>query len=194
MRRLIFILTILTLVSCNNQSDTFDFSAIQYENPAILPDKSKNTFSTCFADIDTSRAGRALGCSGWTYKLINDKYVIRIFPNVAVQYDSCYTLTIDSSNAGRLTELLIFDNKDANLSNICTDLINVNIPRPKRKLHAQSGQLIVGFSDPTELYGNQTHHTTILIKKLVFIDSITGDKIELENELLWKVLDTGTPG
>lgn len=187
MHRLIFILTILALVSCNNQSDTNDKSALLYN-------KSKNTFSTCFADINTSKVGQTIGCSGVTYKLIDDKYVIRIFPDFPIQFDSCYTITIDSSNARRLTELLIFDNKDANLSNICTDIININNPNPTRQLHAQSGQLIIGFSDPTALYGNQTHHTTILIKKLLFIDSKTGDKKELENELLWKVLDTGTPG
>ena len=180
-------LTILTLASCNNQSDSADNSAKQ-------PDKTKNTFAACFADIDTSKAGQSIGCTGGTYKLINDKYVIRIFPNFPIQFDSCYKITIDSSNARRLTELFVFDNKDASLTNICTDIIITNYPKPTRQLHARSGQLIIGFSDPTELYGNKTHHTTILIKRLVFIDSKTGDKIELENEILWKVLDIGTPG
>jgi hypothetical protein len=183
MHKLIFILTILTLASCNNQSDSTDNSARQ-------PDKSKNTFATCFADIDTSKAGQTIGCSGGTYKLINDKYVIRILPDFPIQFDSCYTTTINSSNAGRLTELLIFDHKNAHLANICTDITITNNPNPTRHLQAQSGQLIIGFSDP----GNQTHHTTVLIKRLVFIDNKTGEKIELENEILWKVLDTGTPG
>ncbi|AEA45920.1 hypothetical protein [Fluviicola taffensis] len=187
MYRLLFILTILTFASCNNQSHTTD-------NSASEPDKSKKTFATCFAEVDTTKTGQSIGCTGGTYKLINDSYVIRIFPNFPIQFDSCYTVTIDSSNAERLTELLVFDNKDATLSNICTDIIITNIPNPTRRLHAQSGQLIIGFSDPTELYGNQTHQTTVLIKKMVFIDPKTGEKIELENEILWKVLDTGTPG
>ena len=187
MHRLLFIITILTLVSCTHQSNFKD-------NYAKQQDKPKNTFKTCFADIDTLKAGQSIGCSGGTYKLINNKYVIRILPDFPIQFDSCYSVTIDRSNAKRLTQLLIFDNKDAHLSNICTDIIITNNPKPTRALTAQSGQLVIGFSDPTELYGNKTHHTTVLIKKLVFIDGQTGEKIELENEILWKVLDTGIPG
>ncbi|MEZ4843272.1 MAG: hypothetical protein R3A43_03360 [Bacteroidia bacterium] len=177
----------MTLLSCGNQSDTTG-------NSTKEQDKSQNTFATCFAGIDTLKAGQSIGCAGGTYKLINDKYVIHMLPDFPIQFDSCYSVTIDSSNAGRLTELLVFDKKDASLTNICTDLIINNAPKPTQQLQAQSGQLIIGFSDPTELYGNKTHHTTVLIKRLVFIDSKTGEKIELENELLWKVLDTGTPG
>ena len=180
-------LTILTLESCNNQSNYTD-------NPTRQTDKSKNTFATCFYNIDTSNAGQSIGCSGGTYKLINDKYIICILPDFPIQFDSCYAITIDSSNARRLTELLVFDNRDASLINICKDIINTNFPKPTQQIYAQSGQVIIGFSDPTELYGNPTHHTTILIKRLVFLDTKTGDKIELENEILWKVLDTGTPG
>lgn len=187
MLRLIFMLAILILAGCSNQNETTDNSVKQ-------PDKSKNTFATCFADIDSSKTGKTIGCSGGAYKLINDKYVIRIFPDFPIQFDSSYIITIDSSNAGRLTELLIFDNKNANLTNICTDIIVINNPNPTRQLQAQSGQLIIGFSDPTELYGKQTHHTTVLIKKLIFFDTKTGEKIELKNEILWKVLNTGTPG
>ncbi|MBK7569223.1 MAG: hypothetical protein IPI31_15485 [Bacteroidetes bacterium] len=180
-------LSILTCTICNNNVDSRD-------NSTELPDKSKNSFETCFGNIDTSKAGKTKGCSGGTYKLINDKYVIRIFPDFNIQFDSCYIVTINSSNAERLTELLIFENNNANLTNICTDIIIVNNPKPTRQLYAQSGQLIIGFSDPIDLYGSPTCHTTILIKRLVFIDRQTGDKIVIENELLWKVLDTGTPG
>jgi len=187
MRKLITVLIILTLMSCTNQSDSI-------ENSATLTDKSKNEFATCFADIDSLRAGQSIGCSGGTYMLINDKYVIRIQPIYPIKIDTCYSITIDSSNAEQITELLIFDNNDANLSNICTDIIITNNPVPTRQLHARSGEIIIGFSDPTELYGNKTHRTTVLIKYLVFIDGETGEKIEIENELIWKVLDTGTPG
>lgn len=187
MHRLIFILIVLALVCCNKQSDSV-------KNSATQTDKSKNTFEAHFADIDTLKTGQSIGCSGGVYKLINDTYVIRILPDFPVQFDSCYSVTIDSSNAERFTELLVFDKRDANLSNICTDVIITNIPKPTRQLHAQSGQLIIGFSDPTDRYGSTTHHTTVLIKRLVFLDSKTGEKIELKNEVLWKVLDTGTPG
>jgi len=187
MNKLIFILIILTLISCNNHNDSINNSVKQ-------PNKPKNTFANCFADIDTSQAGQSIGCSGGTYKLVNDKYVIRINPNFPIQFDSCYTITIDSLNRKLLTELLVFDNKNASLTNICTDVIITNSAEPTRHLYAQSGQIIIGFSDPSPLYGNETHHTTVFIKNLKFIDSKTGEEIELKNELLWKVLNTGTPG
>ncbi len=187
MRRLTIFLTILILASCLGQSDPTN-------NNARRREKFKNTFASCFAGIDTSKVGKSVGCSGGTFKLINDKYVICILPDFPVQFDSCYRITIDSTNAESLTELLIFDNDSANLTNICTDVIITNIASPTRQLSAQGGQLIIGFSDPTEYYGNQTYHTTILVKKLVFIDNNTGEKIELRNELLWKVLNTGIPG
>ena len=187
MCRLIFILTILTLLGFHNRSNP-------KHNSVGQPDKSKSTFATCFANLDTSKAGESIACSGKTFKLINERYVIQIFPDLPIQFDSCYTIIIDSLNGRRLTGLFVFNNKDANLTNICRDVLIINGPAPTKELYAQSGQIIIGFSDPTELYGNQTYHTTILIKGLVFIDSSTGYKIELENELLWKVLDLGTPG
>ena len=187
MHRFIFILTILSLFNCNYQSKKTAFSKTQ-------PNTSKNKSTNCFSDIDTTKNGMTISCSGGIYKLINNKFVVHILPDFPVKFDSCYTITIDSSNAEKLTELLIFDSKNANLTNTCTDLIKLHNPNPSRTLHAESGQLIVRFSDPTELYGNRTYHTTILIKRLIFYDYKTRKKIELKNELLWKVLNTGTPG
>ena len=187
MTRLLSILTILTFTSCNSQSDT-------PENFAIEADKSENTFAICFADIDTSNAGQSIACSAGTYKLINDKYVIRILHDFPIQLDSCYSITIDSTKAGVLTELLVFDYKDASLTNICSDILLENFSGPSRKLYPKSGEVIIGHSDPTELYGNKTQRTTILIKNLVFTDSKTGETIEITNELIWKVLNKGTPG
>jgi hypothetical protein len=187
MRKLIFIAGVLIFVRCTNQNETKDSSLEQSGG-------LKDIFKTCFAHIDTLKIGQSIGCSNGAYKLINNKYVIRILPNFPIQFDSCYAITIDSSNGKLLTELLVFDNKDANLTNICTDLINTTASKPSRQLYAQSGQLIIGSSDPTELNGTKTSRTTIFIKRLLFIDSKTGEKIELANELLWKVLNTGTPG
>jgi hypothetical protein len=43
------------------------------------------------------------------------------------------------------------------------------------------------------LQGYKTQHTSVLIKNLVFVDKDTGEKIEIKNELIWKVLYLGTP-
>jgi hypothetical protein len=186
MRILIFVLTILTFVACRKQRDITSDSA-------LVVDNSIGTFEKCFINIDTLAVGQTIGCVGGAYKLVNDRFVIRLNFDLPIQFDSCYTITIDTLN-GELTELWIFDNKDANLTNVCTDIFITNSPEPTRKLHAKSGQLVMGFSDPTEYYGNLTLRTTVLIKSLVFTDFKTGESIELKNELLWKVLDLGTPG
>lgn len=186
MHRLFYIISILFLVSCASDN-SIDNSAKPQTNP-------KKSFETCFANIDTSNTSQTSACISGTYKLVSDKYVIRIFPDFPIQFDSCYSITIDSINGQRFTELLVFDKNNASLTNICSDLTITNSPEPTRHLYAQSGQVIIGFSNPTELYGNKTHHTTVLIKNLIFIDKSTGEKIELKNELLWKVLNLGTPG
>lgn len=185
-RILIFILTFLSIVSCKRQGESADKSATQL-------DSIENTFVSCFSNMDTTKAGHSIACSAGIYKLINDRYVVRLLFDFPVSLDSCYTISVDSLNGEQLAELLIFDNKNASLTNICTDVIISNYPGASRKLYAHNGELVVAFSDPTDYYGNMNHHTTVVIKKLVFIDN-TGEKIELENELLWKVLDLGTPG
>ena len=186
MRTFIYILSLLTFASCNNQHDT--------KVDAKQPVKSIHTFENCFGGIDTTNAGQSIGCAAGTYKLINDKYVFYIRHPLPVQFDSCYSVTIDSMQKEFIIELFVFDHNQANLTNICTDVIRVNNPEPTRLLAAQSGQLIIGFSDPIDYYGHMSHHTSILIKQLVFIDAKTGEKIELKDELIWKVLDTGRPG
>lgn len=176
----------MTFASCNNHNNT--------KVDANQPAKPIHSFEDSFADIDTTMAGQSIGCAAGTYKLINDKYVIHILHQFPVHFDSCYSVTIDSMQNGFIIELFVFDNNNANLTNICTDVIVTNNPGPTRLLNAQSGQLIIGFSDPLDYYGHMSHHTSILIKNLVFVDAKTGEKIELKDELIWKVLDRGIPG
>ena len=196
MPRQIFLFSLLILVGCSYQTK----SVVTAQRLPDEPERGnhRGVVAPCFAGIDASRARESIGCSAGFFGVIDDKHVVGVFPELLVQFDRCQTVDVDSSNA-RLAELWAFDSKDAVicndlLANICTDLIVDNCPKPDRKLYAQSGQLIIAFSDLTELYGHQTHRTTVLIKNLVFVDSRTAEKIELKNELLWKVLDLGTPG
>jgi hypothetical protein len=155
--------------------------------------QNKNDFENCFVNLDTIHVGETVGCSGEVFKFVNKKYVIHIVINITIKFKNCQTITVNTSNS-KSFGLLIFKKNKASMVNTCTDITQVNEPSPIRELNAESGEIVVGFSNPIELYGNQTYHTTILIKKLVFIVNTTKEKIIIENELLWKVLDEGTPG
>ncbi|MDQ3110419.1 MAG: hypothetical protein M3R17_11045 [Bacteroidota bacterium] len=148
---------------------------------------------SCFVGIDTTNKGHALYCSGAAFKLVSDKYVLYINPVFPLQYDSCYTVTVDSINGKGLARLYVYDHHNAHLTNFCTDLYITNFPEPTRELHAQSGNFILAFTDPDTLY-HFAQHVTILVKQLTFIDSKTGEKIEIKNELFWKVGNLGMPG
>jgi len=192
MKYLFFLILVLLIsLSCNNPAPSPEDAL---EKKDSLPAQSTHNSLQCFIGIDTTNIGQTVGCSYAAYKLLNKNYVIYIRPDFPIQYDSCYSITIDSTNGKNLTGLLVFDHKNANLNNLCTDLIVTDNPEPSRKLFAQSGSLILAFSNSKDSQGFPTNYVTVLIKKLVFIDFKTGKKIEIENELLWKVQDLGTPG
>jgi hypothetical protein len=156
---------------------------------------SKNTFANCFSNLDTIiDSNIQIACIAGVYKRISNRYVVRILPTQPIQFDSCCIINLENVNEKLVVELLIFDQNDASLTNICSDIQFINFPKPTKILSAQIGELVIGYSDPTELYGNNTYHTTIFIKHLLFSDPISKDKIEVNNELLWKVLNMGTPG
>lgn len=185
MKKLIFFLiAVLSIIGCTNQN-----------KPLVKqPEKSINPVESYFSKLDTTRAGKSVACSGGIYKLIGDKYLIHFTSDLPVQFDSCYSVSMRDLNRKAHVELFVFDNKDASFSNICTDMIIVDSSKPPRTLFAESGEFILGYSDPIMLYGNKSQHTNILVKELVFVDGKTGEKIKIKNELLWKVLDVGTPG
>lgn len=160
---------------------------VQAKKPKI------ETTKACFMGLDTTKKSKTLGCAGWTYKLLNSQYLIRINPNLPVQFDSCIHVTIDSVNANHMTELLVFANNKANLTSVCKDVIIINNPEPTRKLIANRGRLIIGYY-PAPKGSAARHLTTVYIVYLVFMDSKTGKLIEIKDELLWKVPDMGFPG
>ena len=192
MKTLILILVLfLTLESFQNKSLRKNLSEYKSENVDTIV---KNDFANCFANVDTTNQGQTIGCEGGIYKLLNKKNILLINFDFPIQFDSCYSVIVDGSKGKQLASLLAFDNNNANLANICSDVEIVNNPEPTRFLYAQSGNFILAFSNPTKLHGNPTYRVTILIKKLVFFDYKTGEKIIIENELLWKVLNAGIGG
>jgi hypothetical protein len=150
--------------------------------------------SECFEGVDSTRKGESVGCSAGFWKLIDSNLVVRINPNVKqMSYNKCLTINIDSTNSKGMTELSVFKKGEANLTNICSDILFPQ-KEPVRTFSAISGQIIVELTEPTDYYGNIQPKVSILIKELIFIDPKTKKRIELKNELLWKVLDVGQPG
>lgn len=194
MNNIIYILISIIILGCN--SNEIAKNATQEKN-TIEKSKSvvsKNHFDDCFAESDSIFTHETIGCSGGYYKLINDEYVLRISSELNVDYGDCKILSIDSSEESPLTELLIFEKGKATLTNICTDVILVNAVEPIKTLCQGYGQITIGKSDSTDYYGNEMPRMTIRVDYLTFIDSHTGKEIKIENELFWKVLNTGTPG
>jgi hypothetical protein len=181
----------LILVSCNNQNENASHSENKKDaTPRII----KNTFAKCFDEVDTSKTSESSACSSRAFKIIGDEFVLGISAYFPVQFDSCYSVMIDSSNAKKMGGLLIFKKGKANLNNICTDITNSDNPEPIEHLTPQSGEFIIGFTKDKGVNGTFGRYVTILVKHIVFIDDKTGKKYEFENELFWKVLDVGTPG
>lgn len=113
------LLACFALIACAN--DDNNKFVIDINN-----DSSTASFAKYFSNIDTTKGGNSVGCSAGYYKLINNKYAIHLVSDLPIQYDSCYNLSISTSHVRYLIELLVFDNNDAHLGNVCTDLF---IPR-----------------------------------------------------------------
>lgn len=155
----------------------------------------QNKALACFQGVDTTQEDNSIGCVAGFYKLIDSNLVIKFTANLAkFPYDKCQNIDIDSSNGSNYVELFIYKDGEANLSNICTDLIMMGNKQPLRSISPIKGQIIVGVSDPTDYYGNIKPRVTILIKELLFFDSKTKKEVVLKDILLWKVLDMGMPG
>jgi hypothetical protein len=194
MKKIVYILISLIVIGCNSnetrKNETESHNTIEVADSVV----SENNFNNCFVEPDSSYIQESIGCSGGYYKLINDQYVLRISSELNVEYGDCDIVSIDSSEQSLLAELLIFEKGKASLTNICTDVILVNAPEPINTLKHGYGQIAIGKTDPTDYYGNEMPKMTIRVDHLTFIDPHTGEEIKIKNELLWKVLNTGTPG
>ena len=181
-----FTFAMLMMLSCNQDKK---------EKPYPIGDQTlpNRVMQLCFNENDTTNAGQSIGCNGSNFKLINNQYVIGFHFYAPLQFDSCLVVTIDSSIA-QLIELSIYDQKNANLNNICTDVIIVNNPKPSRILHPMRGRFTIAYNKAINQFGEKALQTTILIQHIEFRDTKTDDKITIENELLWKVIDLGIAG
>ncbi|MFT5165385.1 MAG: hypothetical protein ACI8P3_000610 [Saprospiraceae bacterium] len=161
---------------------------------SVVELKTNSSFDQCFSAPDPTFKQTAIGCSGAFYKVINDQFVLRISPDLNMNYDECTELKIGISDQKFIAQLLIFEKGKASLSNICTDVINENAAKPIITFDKCIGSLTIGKSDPTDYHGNERPKVTIRIDELIFINLDSNEEIAIRNQLIWKVLNIGTPG
>lgn len=196
MKILLYISISIVILSCStNKNEKMD----EHHIDTIIESEISNTFENYFTEPDSNFTQTVIGCNGGYYKVINDEYIIRINSDINVQYGEYLEIIIDSSNSGMIAELLIFEKGEASLMNICTDMIisELNGKKPSEPINRIQkcyGNIFIGKTDPTDYYGNKMPKMTIRIEELNFIDDKSREIITIKDELLWKVLNTGTQG
>lgn len=144
----------------------------------------------CFAGVDTVRGknqyATTRGCFGRFYLRVNNRWVLRLTSRLPVQYDSCTSVAVGGAKRDLVAELLVFDPGKAHLDNLCSDVRIVNAARPRQRLTARDGRVVVAFR-PTTYYGSTTYAVSLWVQRLEFVDPKTGKRIVLENQLLWRV-------
>jgi hypothetical protein len=189
MKKSFFLILSLFVLSCTHSD-----RELEEKVPEIMNTETNSSFNNCFPAPDTNFVQTAIGCGGGSYKLINDEHVLRIYADQVMDYGDCMFLTNDSLAQNFNATLVVFNKGEASLANICTDVVSMDAPSPIETLNDCQGSITIGQSDPTEYYGNEMPKMSIMVHYLVFENPRTGEKIEIENELFWKVLNTGSPG
>ncbi|MFL5729791.1 MAG: hypothetical protein ACJ75J_09930, partial [Cytophagaceae bacterium] len=97
-------------------------------------------------------------------------------------------ISLDSINGADWAHILFFQDPKAFMETICTDSLKAAVIKPLKIIPASFGTLIIEHTHETNA-GKTNQYTTILIKHVYFKDPVTGEKTEVKNELIWKVLD-----
>ena len=182
------------LIGCNIPTPSNSISAPLTDTNSIKTAKPL-LFSDCFNSADSSYKQEAIGCSNTYFKVVNDRYVLKIIlPSSLNTISSCKEIEIDSSNNNLQVTLIIYRKGDASLANICTDIQITNAPIPLRSIQKCSGKFKLGIDEYIDYYGNMRPSVSILVESLIFWDEMTQQEIKITNELFWKVLDLGFAG
>jgi starvation-inducible outer membrane lipoprotein len=150
----------------------------------------KEELKECFLNCDTIEVGKSIGCAGAYYKMINEKFILKITPHTILRFDSCQTIYLDSINGTDWAHILFYNDPRNFMENTCQASGKNTSEVPSKIIPASYGTLIIEHTHET-IAGKTSQYTTILIKHVFFKDPVTGEKIEVENELIWKVLDAG---
>jgi hypothetical protein len=188
---LVFVLYNIFTGCTFNQNNTSQSLVLKTEKESAINLERK--LNSIFGEVDSLKILRSIGCSQGYFAYISPTYVLRIPSYI---YNELEILKEYNQATERLScELWVFEKDSAHLGNICTDLIDVNLPKPKRVLNSFQGRIKVYFGDKEEVWGNETCKGFIWIKEMEFIDPLHNNKkILIKDKYLWKVINLGTPG
>jgi hypothetical protein len=148
----------------------------------------KEELKECFLNCDTIEVGKSIGCNQAYYKMINETFILKITPHTVLRFDSCQTIYLDSINGTDWAHILFYRDPKKIMENTCPASDKNTNEAPLKIIPASYGTLIIEHTHET-IAGKTSQYTTILIKHVFFKNPATGEKIEVENELIWKVLD-----
>lgn len=184
---------IFVITSCNQIGEQQNYNHLAKEESSSS-EKSNQIIENCIGKIDSLNIRQSIGCEYAIYGHISENYVLEIKStlfsriNFSEFHPSINCLTYKIENKELICDLLIFEDRKANLRNLCTDLIISDNPKPSRRISASKG-ILVGITD------NDQQFAYLKFDELVFIDSLNHNmRIEFENLILWKVKNLGMPG
>lgn len=189
----LIVLFVITIVFCLHSCQVNSREDNNPKKEVLI--KTHEKFKNCFKEIDSNTVINSIGCNFGIYGLISDKYVIEIKSNIFNEYNNvfnvngCISYSIEENNLN--CTLFIFNDKEANLRNLCTDLIIIPNPESIRKIQGINGEL-KGLSEKHKI----TSLATFELNNLVFLDSLDGKvkEIKFDKLTLWEVKNLGTPG
>ena len=191
MKQIYLIILFSVLLSCSTRQSSVENSKLNNTESESLAIEKK--LENVFGKIDSTKILNSIGCVQGYYDYISSEYVVRIPYSIYSNIESRKEYSLGKK--GNECELLVFEKDNSNLSNICTDIILINSPKPKRVLRSVQGKMRVFIGNEEGLWGNFVNNTYIHIERVVFVDTLSNNKrIMIENKYLWKVLNKGIPG
>ncbi len=192
MRKLVFMLPVIMMLSClaenveNNENKKQDIELASNE-------QINEKLSSIFGEIDSTKIINSIGCIQGYFGHISPEYVLKISSKIYSQNES--TQEYNFGQNGLQCELLVFEKDSSHLANICTDVLFVNYPEPKRTIKSIKGRMKVFNGNPRELWGEKVNNTYIEIRELEFVDSLDDNrKIIVKDKIFWEVPYLGVPG
>ncbi len=185
-------ITILYLLYLGCKNQTVEYFYGYSENKKDID----STFMKAFlSKIDSSKMIPSFGCISGFYGEISDEYTVE-FSHSLTKYNAEYCLdTIHFDNENKdLCLISVFKKGEANLHNICTDIILIgDVPKPMIKVEPESGKIICLYKRYEEI--EDYLEENILY---IYIDHLTfkfnGKIVEIKDKWMWQMKDLGTSG
>lgn len=174
------------------QAKTWNERVSDYIENIEAESLANDLFST-FGKVDSVQILESIGCYGGYFGRLDSKYVLKIPSSIYSEEKGTTTYSLDE--LGEPCELIIFNKGEAHLGNICTDLIQIGLPKANRILTTTTGKIKVYIGNPEPLWRDTVNNAYVEIERMTFFDSESNQKkIEIKHKYLWKVVNLGTPG